>query len=133
MIKLNGNLYLLPTEVEKGVANVAKRFRTSHRAILPQKINYLDREFVVLIQEEEKNLCLNINFLYGYDENYCSIKKIVQLIHDRFRNEEECSSKLYFMQYDLTDKQRKQYRKQYENFLVNVFLDECVKYFLNKQ
>tara|TARA_B100002019_G_scaffold140141_1_gene120710 strand:+ start:1891 stop:2322 length:432 start_codon:yes stop_codon:yes gene_type:complete len=127
MIKLNGNIYLKSCEVEKIVNEQAKRFRTSHRAILPQQVTYLDREFVIIIQEEEKNICLSSSFLYGYKEDHAPIKKIIQSIHDRFRKEEDCSNKLYFMQYDITDKQKKQYRKNYENFLINVFLDECIK------
>jgi hypothetical protein len=35
------------------------------------------------------------------------------------------------MQYDLSDSQRKKHRLRYENFLVNVFLDECIKLFEN--
>ena len=55
------------------------------------------------------------------------MKKAIQAIHDRLRPEEQCSNKLYFMQYDLSDSQRKKYRTTYENFIVNVFLDECIK------
>lgn len=127
MIKLNGNVYLKVEEVEKFIDETKTKFRTSHRAILPQKINYLDREFVDLIAEEAKNTSLFIIYLYGYNEIHASVKKIIQAIHDRFRNEDECCEKLFFMQYDLTDHQRKKYRKQYENFLINVFLDECIK------
>ena len=127
MIKLNGNIYLKSCEVEKVVNDQAARFRTSQRAILPQQVTYLDREFVFIIQEEEKNICLSTVFLYGYTEDYASLKKIIQLIHDRFRNEEDCSNKLYFMQYDITETQKKKYRKAYGNFLINVFLDECIK------
>ena len=32
MIKLNGNIYLKANELEKYINEVAKRFRTSHRA-----------------------------------------------------------------------------------------------------
>lgn len=127
MIKLNGNIYLKANELEKYINEVAKRFRTSHRAILPQQITYLDKEFVDSIKEEEKNLCLSIVFLYGYGEDHVPLKKIIQGIHDRFRKENECCEKLYFMQYDLTDTQRKKYRTQYENFLINAFLNECIK------
>ena len=128
MIKLNGNIYLKDIEIERYVTDVARRFKTSHRAILPQQINYLDREFVIAIQDEAKNLSLWCSsYLFGYSEEFVSIKKAIQAIHDRFRPEEQCSNKLYFMQYDLTDSQRNKYRKQYENFIVNVFLDECIK------
>lgn len=126
MIKLNGNTYLKMDEVEKYIDETRAVFRTSHRAILPKKITYLDREFVDSVQDEAKNLSLSIVYLYGYNEINASVKKIIQAIHDRFRNEDECCEKLYFMQYDLTDQQRQQYRKQYENFLINVFLDECI-------
>lgn len=127
MIKLNGNIYLKSIEVEKVVNDQAARFRTSQRAILPQQVTYLDREFVSSIHNEEKNICLSTVFLYGYNEDHVSVKKIIQLIHDRFRPEEQCSNKLYFMQYDITETQKKNYRKTYENFLINVFLDECIK------
>lgn len=127
MIKLNGNIYLKDIEIERYITEVAKRFKTSHRAILPQQINYLDREFVSVIQEESKNLSLNCVYLFGYNEEFISIKKAIQAIHDRLRPEEQCSNKLYFMQYDLSDSQRKKYRTTYENFIVNVFLEECVK------
>lgn len=127
MIKLNGTVYLKVEEVEKFIYETKNKFRTSHRTILPQKINYLDREFVDLIEEEAKCTSLSIIYLYGYNEIHASVKKIIQAIHDRFRSEEESCEKLYFMQYDLTDHQRKKYRKQYENFLINVLLDECIK------
>ena len=127
MKKLNGNIYLSANEIELLVSETSTRFRTSHRAILPANIPYLDREFVILIQDEAKNLTLNTNFLFGYSEKYVSFKKVIQLIHDRFRTEEDCSDKLNFMKYQITDTQRKKYRKQYENFLINVFLDECIK------
>ena len=127
MKKLNGNIYLMSNEIESVVVEVSKKFKTSHRAILPRKITYLDREFVILIQEESKNLSLNSNFLYGYSEKYTSVKKIIQLVHDRLRPEEDCSDELKFMSYDITDKQRELYRKKYENFLINIFLDECIK------
>ena len=127
MIKLNGNIYLKDIEIERYVTDVARRFKTSHRAILPQQINYLDREFVIAIQDEAKNLSLNCVYLFAYKEEFVSVKKAIQAIHDRFRPEEQCSNKLYFMQYDLSDSQRKKYRTTYENFIVNVFLDECIK------
>ena len=33
------------------------------------------------------------------------------------------------MQYDLTDTQRSKYRTQYENFLINTLLEECIHEF----
>ena len=65
-------------------------------------------------------------YLYGYGEIHIPIKKIIQPIYDRIRPHDSCCDKLYFMQYDLSDSQRKKYRTQYENFLVNVFLEECI-------
>lgn len=126
MIKLNGNIYLTEMEIDKIVSDVSNRFRTSHRAILPQQVTYLDREFVEILQIEAKNASLCVYYLYGYGEDYAPVKKIINAIADRFRKQEECCSKLYFMQYDLSDAQRKKYRTQYENFLVNVFLEECI-------
>jgi|TARA_A200000159_G_C7223643_1_gene297229 hypothetical protein len=131
MIKLNGNVYLKTNEVEIQIEKVSKRFRTSHRAILPQQVTYLDREFVDCIRDEAKNLSLSLFYLYGYNEDHASTKKIIQGVHDRMRNEESCDSRLRFMQYDLSDSQRKKHRLRYENFLVNVFLDECIKLFEN--
>lgn len=131
MIKLNGNIYLKTNEVEIQIEKVSKRFRTSHRAILPQQITYLDREFVDCIRDEAKNLSLSLFYLYGYNEDHAPVKKIIQGVHDRMRNEESCDSRLRFMQYDLSESQRKKHRLRYENFLVNVFLDECIKLFEN--
>ena len=48
MIKLNGNIYLKSSEVEKEISSVSAKFRTSHRAVLPKPVKYLDREFVVI-------------------------------------------------------------------------------------
>ena len=77
MIKLNGNVYLKVEEVEKFIDETKTKFRTSHRAILPQKINYFDREFVDLIAEEAKNTSLFIIYLYGY--NYACINDLIYL------------------------------------------------------
>ena len=126
MIKLNGNIYLTESEIERVVEGTLARFKTSHRAILPQKITYLDREFVAVLKDEAKNTSLSVYYLYGYGEDHAPVKKIVKAIADRCRHEDSCSDKLYFMQYDLTDAQRKKHRTQYENFLVNIFLEECI-------
>lgn len=126
MIKLNGNIYLTEMEIDRVVSETQIRFRTSHRAILPRKITYLDREFVDAIHTEAKNASLCAYYLYGYGENYASVCNIIKAISDRFRKKEECCEKLYFMQYDLSDSQRKKYRTQYGNFLINVFLEECI-------
>ena len=126
MIKLNGNVYLTEMEIDRVVGDTSIRFRTSHRAILPKSVKYLDREFVDSINNEAKNTTLSVFYLYGYGENYASVDNITKAIVDRFRKLEECCSKLYFMQYDLTDSQRKKHRDQYENFLINVFLEECI-------
>lgn len=126
MIKLNGNTYLTETEIEVIVSNVATLFRTSHRAILPQKITYIDADFVTIIKEEAKHTSLSVYYLYGYGEDHASAKNIIKAIMERYREKDTCSDKLYFMQYDLTDAQRKKHRAQYENFLVNVFLAECI-------
>ena len=126
MIKLNGNIYLREIEIDKTVNDTSNKFRTSHRAILPQQITYLDREFVESIKTEAKHTSLCAYYLYGYGEDYASINNITNAIADRFRNQTECCNKLYFMQYDLTDSQRKKHRTQYENFLINVFLEECI-------
>jgi hypothetical protein len=126
MIKLNGNTYLTETEIEVVVSDVATLFRTSHRAILPQKITYIDTDFVTAIKEEAKHTSLSVYYLYGYGEDHAPVRKIINAISDRFKNEEECSDKLYFMQYDLSDSQRKKHRTHYENFLVNAFLEECI-------
>ena len=126
MIKLNGNIYLTETEVEKIVSKVATLFRTSHRAILPQKLTYIDADFVMAIKEEARHTSISVYYLYGYGEDHAPVKKIIKTIMERFREKDSCSDKLYFMQYDLTDTQRKKHRIQYENFLVNVFLEECV-------
>lgn len=131
MIKLNGNTYLKLDEVENYIDETRVVFRTSHRAILPKKITYLDREFVDFVHGEAKNLSLSMVYLYGYNEIHASVKKIIHAIHDRFKSEDECCEKLYFMQYDLSDLQRNKYRKQYENFLINSFLDECIIKFEN--
>ena len=126
MIRLNGNIYLTEMEIESVVDIVTTRFKTSHRAILPQKIKYLDREFVDIIKTESKNTALSLYYLFGYGENYAPVRKIITAISDRFRKKDECCDKLYFMQYDLSVAQRKKYRVQYENYLINVFLEECV-------
>lgn len=131
MIKLNGNVYLKSSEVENEIHSVSSKFRTSHRAVLPQPVKYLDREFVLSIQDEGKNLSLYCGYLYGYGEEYCSVTKVIQCIHDRMRQKEHCSDELRFMQYDLSESQREKYRNMYLNFLINVFLDECVKSFEN--
>lgn len=126
MKKLNGNIYLKVEEIEKYLDEVTIRFKTSHRAILPRSIRYLDVEFVDRIKEEAKNLSLSMNYLYGYGEQYASVKSIKQKILERFREEDSCEDNLYFMQYDLSQTQRRTYRSLYENFLINVFLEECL-------
>jgi hypothetical protein len=126
MIKLNGNVYLTEMEIDRIVGDTSTQFRTSQRAILPKQVTYLDREFVEAVHTEAKNTTLSVFYLYGYGEDYASVKNITQAVTERFRKIEECCSKLYFMQYDLSDSQRKQYRNQYENFLINIFLEECI-------
>ena len=126
MIKLNGNIYLTEMEIDQVVHVVSSKFKTSHRAILPQKITYLDADFVEVLKDEAKNTALSLYYLYGYGEDHAPINKIIKAISERFRKTEECSDKLYFMQYDLSDSQRKKHRIQYENYLVNVFLEECI-------
>jgi hypothetical protein len=126
MKKLNGNFYLKIEEVEKKIYSVKKIFKTSHKAILPKVIRYLDVEFVECIQEEAKNLVLSMNYLYGYGEEYTLVKLVIHKIQERFRDQDSCEDNLYFMQYDLTQTERRRYRKMYENFLVNVFLEECI-------
>ena len=126
MKKLNGNIYLKVEEIEKHLDEVAKRFKTSHRAILPRSIRYLDVEFVDRIKEEAKNLSLSMNYLYGYGEKYASVKSIKRKILERFREHDSCEDTLQFMQYDLSQTQRRKYRSLYENFLINVFLEECL-------
>jgi|TARA_B110000495_G_scaffold203355_1_gene226695 hypothetical protein len=126
MIKLNGNIYLTEVEVEKTVYETSALFRTSHRVHPPQKITYLDTEFVEIIKDEAKNTALSLFYLYGYGENYAPVNKLTKAIGERCRDEASCSNKLYFMQYDLTDAQRKQHRMHYENFLINAFLEECI-------
>lgn len=129
MKKLNGNIYLKVEEVEKEIDIVKNLFRTSHRAILPKAIRYLDVEFVDCIYDEAKNLTLSMNYLYGYGEEYALVKLVIHKIQERFRDQDSCEDTLQFMQYDLTQTERKRYRKMYENFLVNVFLEECIKIF----
>ena len=126
MKKLNGNVYLKVEEVEKEIDTVSNRFRTSHRNILPRNIRYLDVEFVGAVKEEAKNLTLSLNYLYGYGEEYASIKSVKQKVLERFREHDSCEDTLQFMQYDLSQTQRRKYRKLYENFLINVFLEECL-------
>ena len=126
MKKLNGNIYLKVEEIEKYLDEVTIRFKTSQRAILPRSIRYLDAEFVDRIKEEEKNLSLSMNYLYGYGEQYASVKSIKQKILERFREHDSCEDTLQFMQYDLSQTQREKYISLYENFLINVFLEECL-------
>jgi hypothetical protein len=126
MIKLNGNIYLDEMEIDRVVCDTSNRFRTSHRAILPRQITYLDRGFVDAVNDEAKNASLCAYYLYGYGEQYASVCNIIKAISDRFRKKEECCNKLYFMQYDLSDLQRKKHRTKYENFLINIFLEECI-------
>tara|TARA_B100001093_G_scaffold354693_1_gene339233 strand:- start:12640 stop:13041 length:402 start_codon:yes stop_codon:yes gene_type:complete len=129
MKKLNGNIYLKVEEVEKEIDIVKNRFRTSHKAILPKVIRYLDVEFIECIHEEAKNLVMSMNYLYGYGEEYTQIKPIIHKIQERFRDNESCEDTLQFMQYDLTQTERRRYRKLYENFLANIFLEECIDKF----
>lgn len=126
MKKLNGNFYLKVEEIDKEIYSVCAKFKTSHRAILPKKIKYLDVQFVECVKEEAKNLSLSMNYLYGYGEQYASIKSIRQKILERFREEDSVEDNLHFMQYNISDVQRKKYRKLYENFLINTFLEECL-------
>ena len=129
VIRLNGNVYLTEDEIDTTVHTTLNQFRTSHRAILPTKITYLDREFVDALKDEAKNTTLSLYYLYGYGEYYAPIKNIVKAIAERFKQKNQCCEKLYFMQYDLTDTQRSKYRTQYENFLINTLLEECIHEF----
>jgi hypothetical protein len=126
MIKLNGNVYLTEDEIDAIVHAVSLKFRTPHRDVLPQKITYLDSEFVDAIKTEAKNTILSVFYLYGYGELHAPVKKIITAVLERTRNLNDCCDKLYFMQYDLTDSQRRSHRTHYENFLINAFLGECV-------
>lgn len=127
MIKLNGNIYLKESEIEKLLDDVSRKFHTSDQSILPPGVTYLDREFVQALEGEAKLTRIYALYLYGNGDEYISIKKIINTISDRYKKTTDCSEKLYFMQYDLTDAQRRTYRIQYENFLINIFLDECIK------
>ena len=127
MKKLNGNFYLKVEEIDREINSACARFKTSHRAILPKKIRYLDLQFVEIVKEEAKNLSLSMNYLYGYGEQYASLKSIQKKILERYREEDACEDNLHFMQYDLSKTQRKKYRTLYENFLINTFLEECLK------
>ena len=129
VIRLNGNVYLTEDEIDDIVHTTLNQFRTSHRAILPKKITYLDREFVDALKDEAKHAILSVYYLYGYGEKYAPVKKIIKAISDRFKEKDQCCEKVYFMQYDLTDTQRKKYRTHYENFLINTLLEECIQEF----
>ena len=129
MIKLNGNVYLKIEEVEKEIETVKKRFNTSHRNTVPSVVRYIDIDFVEKIHDESKNLILSMNYLYGYGESCACIRLIIQKIMERFREKSSCEDNLYFMQYDLTQTERRKKRLLYENFLINVFLEECISRF----
>lgn len=129
MIKLNGNIYLKIEEVEKEIEYVKKLFHTSHRRAVPNSVKYMDREFVEKIHEESYNLILSMNYLYGYGELHACVKLIIKKTMERFREKSSCDNHLFFMQYDLTDSERKKKRLLYENFLINVFLEVCIDRF----
>ena len=80
MIKLNGNLYLTAQEVYDVLNEVTALFKTSHRAILPQKIPYIDREFVEEIRERSKYIQLIIRNSYNYYETHLSLKQIFSIL-----------------------------------------------------
>tara|TARA_A100001037_G_scaffold67550_1_gene59988 strand:+ start:27819 stop:28220 length:402 start_codon:yes stop_codon:yes gene_type:complete len=126
MIKLNGNIYLTEDETEKYVYDISSKFTTSHRAMLPRQIVYLDVDFVSDIRDEAKETSLSLFYLYGYGELHAPVRKIIDAIAERKRPPSSCTEKLYFMQYDLSDTQRKKYRIQYGNYLINIFLEECI-------
>ena len=128
MKKLNGNIYLKLEEIEKEVDSVKKRFKSS-KGTTPACVRYIDLEFVEKIQTESKNLCASMNYLYGYGEEYTLLKLVIHKIQERFRDQDSCKDTLQFMQYDLSQTQRRTYRLLYENFLVNVFLEECIAKF----
>jgi len=129
MKKLNGNFYLKIEEAEKEIDSVKKLFNSSHHKTVPKRIKYIDLDFAEKVQDESKNLILSLNYLYGYGELYASVKSIIQKIMERFRDHSMCDNNLFFMQYDLTDTERKKKRLMYENFLINVFYEECIDKF----
>lgn len=129
MIKLNGNFYLKIEEVEKEIEAVKKLFHTSHRNTVPKPVRYIDVDFVEKIQYESKNLILSMNHLYGYGESNACTKLVIQKTMERFREKNSCEDNLHFMQYDLTQTERRKKRLLYENFLINVFLKECINRF----
>jgi len=126
MKKLNGNFYLKIEEAEKEIDSVKKLFHSSYHKTIPKRIKYIDLDFAEKVQDESKNLILSLNYLYGYGELYTSVKAIIQKIMERFRDHSMCDNNLFFMQYDLTDTERKKKRLMYENFLINVFYEECI-------
>tara|TARA_B100001093_G_C26795683_1_gene1000967 strand:- start:314 stop:712 length:399 start_codon:yes stop_codon:yes gene_type:complete len=125
MKKLNGNIYLKIEEIEKEVDSIKKRFRTS-QGTTPSCVRYIDVEFIEKIHNESKNLCASMNYLFGYGEEYTLLRLVIHKIQERFREQDSCKDTLQFMQYDLSQTQRRAYRLQYENFLVNIFLEECI-------
>jgi hypothetical protein len=129
MIKLNGNLYLTAQEVYDVLNEVTALFKTSHRAILPQKIPYIDRDFVEEIRERSKYIQLIIRNSYNYYETHLSLKQIFSILEYDIYDEEICSKELSFLKRDITEKQKEKYRKQYHNFLINCFLKESIKKF----
>ena len=130
MKKLNGNLYLKIEEAETVIDSVKSLFHSSVHKTIPKKIKYIDLDFAEKVQDESKNLILSLNYLYDfYGELYASVRSIIQKIMERFRDQSMCDGHLFFMQYDLTDTERKKKRLMYENFLVNVFYEECIDKF----
>ena len=125
MKKLNGNIYLKIEEIQKEVESVKKRFKTS-KGTTPSCVRYIDLEFVKKIQNESKNLIASMNYLFGYGEEHALLRLVIHKIQERFREQDSCKDTLQFMQYDLSQTQRRTYRLLYENFLVNVFLEECI-------
>jgi hypothetical protein len=127
MLKLNGKVYLTFQEVENVLQKVLSKFRTSHRVVLPQKIPYIDRQFIDELRERNLYITLIIRQEFSYYEKHMNHFQLIKVLEKEIYSDEMCETELKFLNYDITIKQKEEYRLKYQNFIVNCFVKECIE------
>jgi len=127
MLKLNGKVYLTFQEVENVLQKVLSKFRTSHRVVLPQKIPYIDRQFIDELRERNLYITLIIRQQFSYYEKHMNHFQLIKVLEKEIYSDEMCETELKFLNSDITIKQKEEYRLKYQNFIVNCFVKECIK------
>ena len=131
MIRLNGTTYLTYQEVEAIVVRQASKFSTSQHVVLPGGVSYVDAEFVSYIKNKQSDVIHGLGFLYK-DEEYATLSALTGLMVGYLHDDAKVSSELNFLNKSLTKLQIENHRKKYERYLLNVLVDEIIKFIKTK-